>query len=474
MEMGIGMKNLRPVDTADTRVPPHSAAGFTTTTPEFNLFRKLPCNSRGEAMSRFFSIKRLMSCVPCWMLPVVLVMSICLTFSVPDAGIAQQISPELQEAVEYQQAGKLKDAIESYTDYLANHPRSTDALDWRGMAYDDLHEPAKALQDFNKAIQIDPNYADAYNNRGEIYRKQKKYRQALNDYRKATEFDRNFPEAYFNMGLVQEAEKRNKLAIQAFSTYLRLSPNASDKQQVLEKIETLKKSLAQAQPKPHPGTPSAAAPTRRPAKPLAAVPKPGERPGVHKLGERPGVHRPGVIPGFPMKPGTAFPGFPVKPGHSPIPGMTPQQLATAKAFVAAYSLISLIIGIAVDILLMAMIYLIGKKTATPLSWLAFVPIGLTQGYVMVKASGKPLWWLALLLILPIVPVLLLLPPLHSMLPDPRLVFIALGAAMLVCYVIWLLVCMGIARERGKSPLWGILLWLPCTNVIALIYLGLSR
>jgi uncharacterized membrane protein YhaH (DUF805 family) len=46
--------------------------------------------------------------------------------------------------------------------------------------------------------------------------------------------------------------------------------------------------------------------------------------------------------------------------------------------------------------------------------------------------------------------------------------------MIVAVVATLLVCLGIARERGKSGIWGVLLFIPCTSPIALAYLGLSK
>src|SRR5215471_16148331 len=43
------------------------------------------------------------------------------------------------------------------------------ALNARGLAYDQKHEPDRALVDYNQAIQLDPKNAQPFNNRGVTY-----------------------------------------------------------------------------------------------------------------------------------------------------------------------------------------------------------------------------------------------------------------------------------------------------------------
>ncbi|MFH1116912.1 MAG: tetratricopeptide repeat protein [Pseudomonadota bacterium] len=392
-----------------------------------------------------------------------------------------QMDEDLREAVDSHNAGRPKEAVEIYSEVLENNPRSVEALNWRGMAYDDMGKLDEALADLNKAIQLNPSYADAYNNRGEVHRKKKMYRQALSDYNKAATLDKKFAEPHFNLALIYEQEKNNQKAVAELSQYLKLMPNAEDKKEIEAKIRELGASSRVEKPgraaeagKPpvrmaaKTGDQPAAKPGERPG------PKPGERPAV-KPGDRPAAkpgERPGAKPGSPRpgaKEGTAPPKKP-EPGIG-IPGMDQIPIPPeAMAFIGALGIVALVVPIVLYIFGAVMLFLIAGKTSTSPAWLAFIPIA--NVFLMVLIAGKPIWWLALLL-LPV------LSPLFGMLasvdPTGGIIPLALsGITVLVSMAAWLFICLGIAQARGKSVIWGVLLFIPCTNPIGLGYLGLSR
>lgn len=376
-----------------------------------------------------------------------------------------QLPQGLSEALDNQKAGRLKEAVEIYTEVIAKDPRSAEAYNWRGMAHEDLGQIDQALADFDKAIEISPDYADAYNNRGEIYRKKNMIPQAFADYRKAAELDKKLAEAHYNMGLMNETQKKDGLAIREYETYLKLRPDAADKQQILDKIEALKKTAA-TQPAPPPEK----KPGERPGVPKALPEKKaGEVPGVQKslpekkAGERPGLPKPGV----PMKPATPPSGVDLGvPGVPPIP-VSPDMLA---AMAAGGGVIGLIISILSYLFPAIMLFLIARKTNTNLPWLAFIPIA--QIILALNIARKPIWWILLFLLpVAILPASLL----EAAIPTGGILPLAvLLLTVIVAIVATLLVCLGIARERGKSGIWGVLLFIPCTSPIALAYLGLSK
>ena len=59
-----------------------------------------------------------------------------------------------------------------------------DAYYNRGNAYVKLKQPIKAIQDFDKVIEIDPGYAMAYNNRAAMYIMLQRVSQGCADLRK--------------------------------------------------------------------------------------------------------------------------------------------------------------------------------------------------------------------------------------------------------------------------------------------------
>jgi len=70
----------------------------------------------------------------------------------------------------------------------------------RGVAYRGLKDYKKAIEDYDKAIEINPQYAKAYNNRGVAYGKLKEYKKAIEDFDKAIKINPQYAAAYNNLG----------------------------------------------------------------------------------------------------------------------------------------------------------------------------------------------------------------------------------------------------------------------------------
>ena len=358
-----------------------------------------------------------------------------------------QMTGDLELALKMQKAGKLTDAIEVYSEVIKKNPKSAEAYNWRGIAYDDLGQTDKALQDFSKAIEISPNYADAHNNRGEIYRKKQMNREAITDYMRAVQLEPNFAEAHYNLGMVNELEKRFTPAATGYENYLKHKPDAPDKSEIEAKIKTLRQAAA-------------------------AQPRPGSPPVAQKPGE-PGPAQPQAAP-RPAPPGAVKPPAPAKPaapsgvdlGIPGVPQISPDMLI---GLMAGIGILGAIIPIALYLFVSFMLFLIAKKTNTSLPWLAFIPIA--NIVLMLNIAGKPLWWLLLLLVPLASPLLAIV---GTMDPTGGILVMVLTLILVIIPVIaWLFISLGIARARGKSAVWGVLLFLPCTNLIALAYLGLS-
>jgi len=82
----------------------------------------------------------------------------------------------------------------------------------------------KALNAFNKAIELDPKVAKAYVNRGHAYYYLGNYNQAIADYNKVIELDPKDAEAYVSRGNAYDSLGNYKQAIADYYKAIELNP----------------------------------------------------------------------------------------------------------------------------------------------------------------------------------------------------------------------------------------------------------
>jgi protein O-mannosyl-transferase len=111
------------------------------------------------------------------------------------------------------------DVIEKYPERSA-HPHTG-----RGLYYLDKEEATKALNDFNKVIELDSSYPEAYLNRGNAYFDMQQYDSAANDYSVAITRDSVNPsKAYINRGKAYSALNRLDIALKDYTIALKYNP----------------------------------------------------------------------------------------------------------------------------------------------------------------------------------------------------------------------------------------------------------
>ena len=96
------------------------------------------------------------------------------------------------------------------------------------LTYYELKQYEKAIEDYNKAIELNPNDAEVYTNRGNPYYKLKRYEKAIEDYSKAIKLNPNDAVAYYNRGNAYDELKRYEKAIEDYSKAIELNPNYVD------------------------------------------------------------------------------------------------------------------------------------------------------------------------------------------------------------------------------------------------------
>ena len=100
-----------------------------------------------------------------------------------------------------------------------------EAFNNRGMAYRSKDDIDRAIQDYNRAIQINPKSASAFNNRGVAYDYKGDYERAIQDYDQAIKLTPAFAQAYFNRGNAYLGKSQYAPAIDDYNQAIRLKPD---------------------------------------------------------------------------------------------------------------------------------------------------------------------------------------------------------------------------------------------------------
>jgi len=90
------------------------------------------------------------------------------------------------------------------------------------------NKPEKALEDFNRAIQLEPQLPDGYLGRANTLNTIGRYEEALQDYDRAIEIDPNQANAYINRGSAFSHLGQYEKAIADYEKGLELDPKIDD------------------------------------------------------------------------------------------------------------------------------------------------------------------------------------------------------------------------------------------------------
>lgn len=130
----------------------------------------------------------------------------------------------LQEGWKLYSDGNYKQAVQSFTEAINVFPRNAEGYFGRGTAYNELHENQKALEDYNKSIEIAPNFY-TYNNRGKTNFELHNYSASLEDFNKALQVNPQDITALINRGKIYFALRRIEQGMADFNKAVSLQPN---------------------------------------------------------------------------------------------------------------------------------------------------------------------------------------------------------------------------------------------------------
>jgi Flp pilus assembly protein TadD len=108
-----------------------------------------------------------------------------------------------------------------------NRTLTSDVLDYfnSGVTFYNQKEFSKAIQTYQKVIELDPTYVEAYNNMGIIYQMLGNADRAFGAYQKATEINPRYEKGYNNLGILLLIKGRYEEALEAFQKALAINSN---------------------------------------------------------------------------------------------------------------------------------------------------------------------------------------------------------------------------------------------------------
>lgn len=135
--------------------------------------------------------------------------------------------------------GKTDDAIQTLREAITLDTANSTALCLLGGIYNEKNS-TECVQLYQKSIASNKNCYLAYRGLGNYYLKTKQYDKADSYYSTAIEINSSrFGPIYKNRGLAKMSQNKNKEARQDFENYLKHTPNAKDKESILQAIKEM-------------------------------------------------------------------------------------------------------------------------------------------------------------------------------------------------------------------------------------------
>ena len=111
-----------------------------------------------------------------------------------------------------------------YNEILKSSPFHEGAQSNLGILYNQLGKPQKAINCFEKAIQINPNSANAYYSLGVIFAQLGESQKAISYYEKAIQINPNSANAYYSLGVIFAQLGESQKAISCYEKAIQINP----------------------------------------------------------------------------------------------------------------------------------------------------------------------------------------------------------------------------------------------------------
>jgi Tfp pilus assembly protein PilF len=123
----------------------------------------------------------------------------------------------------YQQRDLLK-AIQAYQKVIQLDPSHSEAYNNLGTLYQELGDLDRAFQAYQKSIEVTPRYDKAFNNLGTLLFLKERYEESIEAFQKALAINSNNIESHINLGVLFKKQGQFDKAIENYQKAISLSP----------------------------------------------------------------------------------------------------------------------------------------------------------------------------------------------------------------------------------------------------------
>lgn len=151
----------------------------------------------------------------------------------PGDGCAEALAnPEVlklvRRALAEEEAGQLREAIETGKQALRLYPRNECQLNTIAGLYGKLREPEQEVTWARKALEVRPTFALAYVNLGNAYAAMNQGSQSTNAFERAAALDPKSPLPLYGLGALSEQQGRAQEALELYRKSVAVAPSFED------------------------------------------------------------------------------------------------------------------------------------------------------------------------------------------------------------------------------------------------------
>lgn len=137
-------------------------------------------------------------------------------------------------------AANLQLNIQLMEKMVAEDPGNRGAWVQLGHAYFDSRQPVKAIEAYNKALELDPNDPDVLTDQGVMFRDMGWFDRAEENFIKANELNPAHAQSLFNLGVVYRYDMNDaNRAREVWTRYLQVNPSGPGSENIRRELQAL-------------------------------------------------------------------------------------------------------------------------------------------------------------------------------------------------------------------------------------------